>query len=535
MPIKPNRAVLRDRPLMSYYTCMNKKIFSIISVIALVGIIFPLPQAKAQLVVTPILRNITFPVIGKVTYYDDFAVPRSGGRSHEGNDLMGKKLLSLVAVVDGTISFVNYPEKSWGNAIGIRDSEGYQYWYLHMNNDNPGTDDGKGGGFFAYAPDIESGKKVVKGQLIGWMGDSGNAETTSAHLHFEIHDTSNTPFDPYESLKAAPRIVEPVVDYPKASDEILPYANFLGGANIASANLDSDSNFELVTAARFGGGPQVSVFEKDGTQKVSFYAYDSAFHGGIDVAAGDVDGDGVAEIITAPGKGGGPHIKIFKANGTLVSEFMAYDSRFHGGVALAVADLDGDGKAEIITGPGKGGGPNVKVFSGTGTIIKDFMAYDPKFHGGIDVSALAKKTSTPAAIITAPGEGGGPNIKIFDSNAVLQKDFMAYDSAFHGGVRISAGSPFGTAGVVTIPASQGGPHIKVFTTDAVESKSSLGAFEDWWNGGYDVAASDGYVFVASGGGRRTSVRAYNFTHSQSNGGQGWSNSPQCNNNCYFGN
>lgn len=520
----------------------SSKFFKASSFLTLVSLCFSfLPIAHAQLVVSPPpVRNIIFPVVGTVSYGDDFGAPRSGGRTHEGNDLMGKKLMPLVAAVDGIVSFINYPEATWGYAVGIRDSEGYDYWYLHVNNDNPGTDDGKGDGFFAYAPDIQPGNKVVKGQLVGWMGDSGDAEATSPHLHFEIHDPSGTAFDPFASLKAATHIPNPMTDYPALSGEILPYGNFPGGANIASGNFDTDIALEAVTGAGPGGGPQVSIFKKNGTQNFSFYAYDPNFRGGVDVATGDVDGDGHDEIITAPGFGGGPDIRIYKPNGQLSGEFMAYDPKFYGGVRIAVADLDGDGKAEIITAPGVGGGPDVRVFSASGQKLLEFMAYDSKFHGGIDITALSKKSANGASIaqaseiITAPGHGGGPDIKVFDSNAVLQKEFMAYDSNFHGGVRVNAGSNFGagqTPGIITMPASEGGPNIKVFGNDGLVVKDALAGFESWWRGGYDVAASDGYVFIASAGGRRTSIRTYDFTSPQI--GNGRNNfSGQCRN-CQF--
>jgi hypothetical protein len=95
------------------------------------------------------------------------------------------------------------PQASWGYAITLEDSDGYTYNYLHINNDTPGTDDGKGGVDNAYAPFISRGATVRKGQLIGWMGDSGNAENVGSHLHFEIRRPDGTAIDPYLSLIAA--------------------------------------------------------------------------------------------------------------------------------------------------------------------------------------------------------------------------------------------------------------------------------------------------------------------------------------------
>ena len=96
----------------------------------------------------------------------------------------------------------------------------------------------------------------------------------------------------------------------------------------------------------------------------SFFAYDPAFSGGVCVAVGDVNGDGKPDIITGAGAGGGPHVEVFDLTGHLENEFFAYDPRFTGGVNVAVGDLTGDGQGDIITGAGAGGGPHVKVFDG---------------------------------------------------------------------------------------------------------------------------------------------------------------------------
>jgi hypothetical protein len=273
----------------------------------------------------------------------------------------------------------------------------------------------------------------VAGQLIGWMGDSGNAEGTTAHLHFEIR-RNGTPYSPYESLKAARKITTPVAR-PQQDNEFLPFGDFRGGASIAAGNLDSDNDTEIVVGAGPGGGPHVQIYDEGvNTPKHGFFPYSVGFKGGVDVAAADIDGDGVDEIVTSPGAGGGPHIRIFKSDGTALSEFMAY-SNFLGGVKVSAADLNGDGRAEIVTAPNRGGGPHVKVFSLGGNTLAEFFAYDPSFRAGIDVGAA--KSGTSGRIVTGPATGGGPHVKIFDMQGQMQKEFMAYDPAHRGGVRVS--------------------------------------------------------------------------------------------------
>ena len=133
---------------------------------------------------------------------------------------------------------------------------------------------------------------------------------------------------------------------------------------VVSLLLPSASMAQMVTGSGPGGPPEAHLIEATGESVL--LAYDPLFLGGVHVTLGDVNGDGTADIITGAGFGGGPHVKVF--SGTDLSElasFFAYDPAFGGGVTVAAGDIDGDGRADIITGAGFGGGPHVKVFSGT--------------------------------------------------------------------------------------------------------------------------------------------------------------------------
>ncbi len=455
-------------------------------------------------------RKIIFPVIGTVTYYDDFGAPRDGGaRSHEGNDLMGKKMLPLVAAVDGRVN-VSYPQETWGYSVTIRDEDDYTYHYLHINNDHPGTDDGTGDGMFAYAPDVNDGMEVVAGQLIGWMGDSGNAETTTAHLHFEIRRPDRSPISPYNSLKAATKITTPI-ERPIQDDEILPFGGFEGGAFIAAGNLDSDSGTEIVIGAGPGGGPHVKVMNENGTIVRDFFAYDMKMTGGVDVAVGDLDDDGKNEIITAPASKSQPLVKIFNSAGEKTGEFMAYDPKFLGGVNVTTADIDDDDKAEIITAPGKGGGPHIRAFKPDGTEVLTFFAYDGAFAGGVDIAAYAN--GDDVYIVTAPGPGMPPTVKVFDEDGDMTEEFDSYDSAHMGGVRVSisrASSRRSRPQIVTVPLS-GGPQAKRFSLSGTLQGTDWG-FEQWWNASWDITIYQSKIYMSSNANskRRASVRLLDF-------------------------
>lgn len=174
--------------------------------------------------------DITFPTSPSATFSNDYHAPRSGGRVHKSTDLMGNKTMKLYAARAGTVCFVTGLEAappSYGVMLTICGDDGRKYDYIHMNNDTPGTDDAQGGPEFAFAPGLLRGSAVTRGQWIGTMGDSGNAEGTAPHLHFEIEDLAITdPYgthqrNPYNSLRAAlarndvaaepPLVLDPVV------------------------------------------------------------------------------------------------------------------------------------------------------------------------------------------------------------------------------------------------------------------------------------------------------------------------------------
>jgi len=95
-----------------------------------------------------------------------------------------------------------------------------------------------------------------------------------------------------------------------------------------------------------------------------------------------------SRIVVGTGNGGGPEVQVYDAsNGALLMDFFAYEDTFRGGVNVAQGDVNGDGVPDIIAGSGVGGGPVVKVFDGvTGNLIRSFLAYEPTFRGGVNVS-----------------------------------------------------------------------------------------------------------------------------------------------------
>lgn len=155
---------------------------------------------------TQTARKIVFPVVGPVTFTDTWGACRGQGcyRSHKGVDIFGHKLAPLVAAEAGTITFIRQSAMSIsGNTIIIETDDGWRYLYIHLNNDAPGTDDGSNPQAWIVPNRLRVGNRVEAGQVIGYLGDSGNAETTPAHVHFEIHEPGVGAVNPTPYVRAA--------------------------------------------------------------------------------------------------------------------------------------------------------------------------------------------------------------------------------------------------------------------------------------------------------------------------------------------
>lgn len=201
--------------------------------------------------------DIAFPTVASAYFVHDYHQDRSGGaRKHKATDVMAPKHSPAYAVVDGTICYINgidEPMPSWGYSVSVCGEDGRRYAYLHMNNDTPGTDDGQGGPELAYAPGIRRGARVARGQLIAWVGDSGNAENAGSQIHFEVHDDRVTdPYgdqriDPYPSLVAAKQRGE----FPDGSilAPTAPTARVAGSDRVATAIELSRNAFPSAPAA----------------------------------------------------------------------------------------------------------------------------------------------------------------------------------------------------------------------------------------------------------------------------------------------
>jgi hypothetical protein len=154
-----------------------------------------------------VVPTLIFPVAGDVTYVDDFGEARPGG-VHQGNDLMGVKKTPVLAVENGTVEFWTTSANA-GCMLYLHGASGTMYEYIHLNNDLTMRNDNRGKCVpgISYAKGLKDGARVQAGQMIGYLGDSGDANGIHPHLHFELHPNGGAAVSPYAYLQSAQRLL----------------------------------------------------------------------------------------------------------------------------------------------------------------------------------------------------------------------------------------------------------------------------------------------------------------------------------------
>jgi hypothetical protein len=302
------------------------------------------------------------------------------------------------------------------------------------------------------------------------------------------------------------------------------------GVTLVDPPLQPNTHY-IVTGAGYGHAPLVSVYSTMNVLELQFYAYNPYFLGGVRVALGDVNGDGVPDIITAPGPGGGPDVRIFDGrNGDLIGEFMAYDPRLASGVFVAAGDVNRDGFADIVTSPDAQSGPEVKVFSGRTIsgfhapgLLADFMAYDPRWGGGVRVALADVNHDGVLDVITGAGPGGGPDVRVFGGAGIANaypagdiiREFYAFDPSYNGGVNV-AGADVNGDGFADILVSGATTSAEVRIYSGLNS-TMLGDFlaeSAIEPAGLNIAALPtglGWAGIITGGGTTSNVSVLNPT------------------------
>lgn len=249
------------------------------------------------------------------------------------------------------------------------------------------------------------------------------------------------------------------------------FTAFLGtvktGFSIASGNVLGDPREEVIVGTKSGTANRVRVFSNDGKLRADFSPYASPFRGGVRVTACDLDADGTEEIVTAPGSGHKPFVRIFDGVGrrVLKKQFAALDGKFTGGLNIACGDLDGDGAAEIVVA-GSRGAASVVVYRQNGSRISSFQPYGKSFNGGITVAVLRGTSSLQ--IVTAPESGTKPVRRFALQGRQIGGNMYPFGKPYGGGIALAAGDVdgIGAGSMLIAQLSAKIPRIRVYTADS---------------------------------------------------------------------
>ncbi|MBN9521050.1 cadherin domain-containing protein [bacterium] len=224
-------------------------------------------------------------------------------------------------------------------------------------------------------------------------------------------------------------------------------------ARTATADFNRDGVVDVAVGSGTGATAQVRVLDgKTGAELYRLQPFELTYTGGVFVAAGDLDGDGVPDLAVTPDVGGGPRVDVYSGAGmTLVASFFGLDDPdFRGGVRAAVGDLNGDGVGDLVIGAGAGGAPRVVGYDGRALaagarvrLFDDFYAFDPTLRGGVFVAVGDLTGDGRADVIVGAGGGGAPRVLALDGAALLGgrygvlADFYAAPPTSRSGARVA--------------------------------------------------------------------------------------------------
>ncbi|MBL8866245.1 MAG: DUF4394 domain-containing protein [Planctomycetia bacterium] len=295
-----------------------------------------------------------------------------------------------------------------------------------------------------------------------------------------------------------------------------PYGTFTGGVRVATGDFNGDGVDDLVVGS--GPGMVTNVTILDGKTDgiiVSFSPFEASFTGGVFVAAGDLTGDGAPELVVTPDQGGGPRVRVFRSGniGDVLADFLGIaDLRFRGGARPAIGDVNGDGFGDLGVAAGFGGGPRVAVFDGTTLpgnepvrLFNDFFAFENTLRNGVFLALGDIDGDGKADVIAGGGPGGGPRVTVFNGNLLVTSggatvtplaNFFAYDDTNRSGVRLAVKDLDGDtlADLVTGNGPGVTNRVKFFAGSAIKA-AAVGATPPSFNEFDPLFGSTNGVFV----------------------------------------
>ena len=280
------------------------------------------------------------------------------------------------------------------------------------------------------------------------------------------------------------------------AENVIFFPEFDAPIRTATADVNGDGVPDLIGGAGPGGGPHVIVIDgKSKFRMAEFFAFEQTFTGGINVTAGDLNGDGKAEIIVTPDRGGGPIVVVYDGakladgfnNDAQITRFYGIeDKSFRGGARASIGDVSGDGTADLLVSAGFEGGPRIALFDGTGIapgttpppkLIPDFYAFEDTLRNGAYVTLGDLNGDGRAELVFGGGPGGAPRVRVFDGKGLLAAgsftslddipdaqlaNFYAADSERRGGIRLAIKEIDGSPALLAASGENEAAQLRVF-------------------------------------------------------------------------
>ncbi len=451
---------------------------------------------------------------------ENFGEDRGNGIWHTGNDISAIAGTKVYAIADGLVKHIGEHTR-FGTVILIEhelpDFSKIVSLYGHLRSSDV---------------KVSEGQRIRIGTDLGSLGTRAENGGWSEHLHFGIrkgeyvdvdktwvywgmaskdvlefwHDP--TPFITDHSYLANPgrRILTGPGEIGSThlrtfyingevaeADSLARTRAVPGGADVASADINGDGSEKIVYGAGPGTEPKVSIRDKFNKEESSFLAYAKNYTHGIQVSAGDVDGDGKDEIVTAPRKGG--QVRIFEADGTPRSlEFWPYGPNFRGGVDVVVAQADPKTeKEEIIVAPMSGYKPLVKIYEphwGNDT-YSEFLAFAENFTGGVRLAgADVDRDGTDEIVVGSASKGGHVRVLEPKNGDPRGIDYYPFGADFRSGVDVGAldFDNDGKSEIIIGSSGRSTAHFKVYRYNVQrEVMASVQPYGDKFKGGTNVS------------------------------------------------
>jgi hypothetical protein len=293
-----------------------------------------------------------------------------------------------------------------------------------------------------------------------------------------------------------------------ATSTFQPFAGFRGAVRSTVGDFNADGVADIALGTGPGGGSRVRILNGQNYTDLipEFWAFEVGFNGGVFLASGDLNNDGRDEIIVTPDQGGGPRVRVLNAdNGrlnTLADFFGINDTSFRGGARASLGDVNGDGFDDLVVAAGFGGGPRVSIIDGK-TVINgtrqnltgDFFAFEKALRNGVYVAVGDVDGDGKADLIFGAGPGGGPRVLTLSAATLLVSGSTAAlanplgntfvgDTSQRGGVRVSAKDVNGDGIAEVVAGSGTSSQLFVLDGKSLFTKSSLIPFSTSSDGVY---------------------------------------------------